>query len=261
MKYYAYAKKNFVGRSAYRFDHFMGILDTILNLFLYWCIYKTLFGVSGLKDGISFDMVMTNFILSLGLMTVFTYDQFLLPWKIGSGNIENDLLKPIRFREMALALDLGNIVFNLIFQYIPTLIIANIIFDIVKPVSFFAFMCFLVSITLGFLILWNIAFTIQTLGFWIINVWSVATIKDVLVNILSGAMLPIWFMPEWMQNIVMLTPFPSIYFSPIQIYLGQVSGIKILYIFFQQIIWIIIFYLISEILWNKGVKKLVVQGG
>ena len=38
--YYAYAKKTFLGKSAYRFDHLMGILSTCLQFFIFYEIYK-----------------------------------------------------------------------------------------------------------------------------------------------------------------------------------------------------------------------------
>lgn len=42
--YLAFAKKSFLARSAYRFDHLMGILDTLVKIFIYWEIYKALHG-------------------------------------------------------------------------------------------------------------------------------------------------------------------------------------------------------------------------
>ena len=86
-------------------------------------------------------------------------------------------------------------------------------------------------------------------------------IKDVFVNILSGKMIPLWFMPIWMMSVLKYTPFASIYFTPVQIYLGQLSAYEMLSKCLVQIVWIIVIFLIGNVLWNKGQKKLVVQGG
>jgi ABC-2 type transport system permease protein len=82
-----------------------------------------------------------------------------------------------------------------------------------------------------------------------------------LVNVLSGAMLPLWFMPEGVMKIIKYTPFDSIYFTPIKIFLGQMKGNEIVYNFGRQFIWIVILYLIGNALWEKGQRKLIVQGG
>ena len=57
--YFAFARKSFLGRSAYRFDHFMGILNTILRIFIFWEIYQALYGGRAEVDGITITMVAT----------------------------------------------------------------------------------------------------------------------------------------------------------------------------------------------------------
>ena len=261
MRYLAYSMKSFISRSVYRFDHFMGIFNTCLQIFIFWCIYKSLYGSAEEIDGITLAMVTTNFILSLGLSSAFSIDEYYLPSRISSGNIGNELLKPINFKGIILAEDFGNICFNLVFQFTPALLIAIFTIGMLKPVSIAAFFCFILSTILGFFVLWCVSLVVQTTSFWLINVWSITTIKNVLIKVLSGSMLPLWFMPEWMQGVIAFTPFSSIYFTPVQIYLGEISGSDILISFIKQCLWILILYCIGEFLWNKGIKKLVVQGG
>lgn len=261
MRYLAYSKKNFISNSVYRFDHYMGIFSTCLQVFIFWSIYKTLYGGAGDVDGITMAMVTTNFIMSLGLRSAFSINEYYLPSRISNGSIGNELLKPINFKGIMLAEDFGNICFKLIFQFIPALLIAIFTVGMLKPVSIFAFVCFIISAILGFFVLWCISFLVQTTSFWIINVWSIITIKNVFINVLSGSMLPLWFMPDWMQGVIKFTPFSSIYFTPVQIYLGEISGMGILISFMKQCLWILFLYSIGEFLWKKGIKKLVVQGG
>ena len=74
-------------------------------------------------------------------------------------------------------------------------------------------------------------------------------------------MIPIWFMPTFLRKIVSYTPFESIYYTPIRIYLGELAGNEILYGMAMQVVWIAILYLIGNLFWKNGVRKLVVQGG
>ena len=74
-------------------------------------------------------------------------------------------------------------------------------------------------------------------------------------------MIPIWFMPEWLQQIVNVTPFSSIYFTPVQIYLGQLSGKEIAGKCLLQIVWIVCMYGLGSVLWKRGQRKLVIHGG
>lgn len=259
--YLAFAKKSFLSKSAYRFDHFMGIVNTLLRIFIFWGIYRALYGERMEVDGVTMTMVTTSFILSMGLEAVFSVNDFYLPEKIWSGSIANELLLPISFQGRMIADNLGKALFQLIFHFVPALLVAVLSIGISKPASPEMFGLFILSALLGYGILWSISFMVQMCAFWLINVWSIVTIKNVFVNVLSGSMIPLWFMPEWMQGVLKYTPFSSIYFTPVQIYLGELSYESILEKCLIQMIWIAVIFAVGNILWTKGRKKLVVQGG
>ncbi len=259
--YIAYAKKSFLNRSAYRFDHIMSIFNTCLQILIFWAIYRTLYGSNTEIDGITMSMVTTNFILSMGLGAIFFVDDYFLPSKLFDGSIVNELLRPISFKGRMIAENSGNAIFNLIFHFTPAFLIAVFVVGIAPPAGINMFLLFIISAFLGYGVLWTICFAVQMTSFWLINIWSLITIKNVFVNVLSGSMIPLWFMPSWMSGVLKFTPFSSIYFTPIQIYLGQLTYSEILFKCIIQIVWIAIIYFIGNILWKKGQKKLVVQGG
>jgi len=96
--YIAYFKKSFLSKSAYRFDHLMSILSTCLRIFIFWEIYRALYGTKQEVDGITMAMVTTNFILSMGLDAVFYMNDYFLPNKIYDGSIAIELLRPMSFQ-------------------------------------------------------------------------------------------------------------------------------------------------------------------
>ena len=259
--YLAYFKKSFLNRSAYRFDHIMSILSTCLRMFIFWEIYKALYGGRQEVDGITMSMVTTNFILSMGLEAVFYVNDYFLPDKIYNGSISTELLRPMSFKGRMVAENMGNAAFNLIFRFLPALVIACLLIGLLPPAQPLMLVLFLFSALLGYGVLWTISYAVQTTAFWAINIWGMTTIKNVFVNVLSGTMIPLWFMPEWMSRILNFTPFSSIYFTPVQIYLGQLTYEEILVKCAMQVGWIVVIFLIGDFLWRKGQRKLVVQGG
>lgn len=259
--YLAYAKKSFLNRSAYRLDNVMGIISTCLQFFIFWEIYKALYGTSTEIDGITMPMVTTNFILSMGLGAVFAPDDYFLPSKIWDGSIATEFLRPISFKGRMIAENVGNALFNLLFRFAPCLIIALFTVGVNAPASPAMLALFVLSAVLGFGVLWTISFAVQMTAFWLINIWSLITIKNVFVNVLSGSMIPLWFMPKELTSVLNFMPFSSVYFTPVQIYLGQLSFEEITLKCGIQLAWIIVIYLLGNILWRKGQKKLIVQGG
>lgn len=259
--YVEFAVKEFQNRMAYRLEFFMGIVNTIITTVVYLCIYRALYGGAEQIDGVSFGMVATSFVISLGLSNAFSFNEMFLQDKVKDGSITNEFLKPMNFKLRMLAQNMGGGLFNLIFNFLPALLFGIIFTDFCAPYSVLNLGLMIVSVLLGYLILWQISFLVQTWCFWLFSVWGIVTIKNVFVNVLSGTMLPLWFMPPVLRNMVSFTPFASIYFTPVRIYLGEVSGMQVLYEMAVQTFWILLLYFIGEVFWKNGVKKLVVQGG
>ncbi|MBQ4523925.1 MAG: ABC-2 family transporter protein [Lachnospiraceae bacterium] len=259
--YLEFAIKKFQNKMTYRFDFFMEIVNTIITIVVYLCIYKALYGGTKDIDGITYQMVATNFVISMGLSNAFKFNEMFLQDKIHDGTITNEFLKPVNFTFRMLWENIGEGAFKIVFNFIPALIFTIFYTSFCPPKSIINFLVMLVSISLGYLILWLISFIVQTWSFWLFSVWGIITIKNVFVNILSGSLLPIWFMPDLLRKIISFTPFESIYFTPVRIYLGELSGRDILSGMAIQILWIAVLAIVANVFWKKGVKKLVVQGG
>lgn len=204
--YLAYAGKSFLSRSAYRFDHIMGIVNTLLRVFIYWEVYRALYGGRTEVGGVTMIMVGTNFVLSLCMDAVFRVNDFFIPDKIRDGSIANELLRPVSIQGRMVAESLGNALFELIFRFVPALLVSVLFVGMLGPENAVLFLLFLLSAFLGYGVLWSISFATQMLSFWLINIWSIVTIKNVLVNVLAGSMIPLWFMPDWMDGVIRFYP-------------------------------------------------------
>lgn len=259
--YVAFAKKKFLSSMAYRFNHWMTIISSVFSVFIFFNLYRALYYGNTEFDGITLSMVATNLIISFIIGDAFAMDDYFLRDKINNGTIANEFLRPVNFKLRILAEDLGQTFFNLIFRSGPAFLITALWIGMEPPKSIAHLLLSIIALIFGFFVCWSISFIVQTLAFWIINVWSISTIKGVLFSLLSGSILPLWFLPDAVRTIASFTPFESIYFGTVQIYLGLVTSREIIAIYFKQWIWIVFLYLIGESLWRRGQKKLIVQGG
>ncbi len=259
--YLEFALKKFQNKMVYRLDFFMGMINTLITIAVYLCIYKALYGNASVIDGVTYKMVATNFVIALGLSQAFTFNEMFMQDKIKDGSITNEFLKPVSFKLRMLSENIGEGVFKVVFHFFPALILTCLYTDICMPKSFANLVLMLLSMMLGYLVLWLISFIVQTWSFWLFSVWGIVTIKNVFINILSGSLLPLWFMPRPLKTMISCTPFESIYFTPVRIYLGQLSTMDIFKAMMIQCGWILVLYLTGNIFWKQGVKKLVVQGG
>lgn len=215
-------------------DYIVGIIGTILSIFISCAIWKVLYGYKSSVDGISYEMVVMNFIIGMGLTSAYNINDQNIQKKLKDGSIAMEFLKPVSYKSILLAENLGNIFFKLLTSFLPAALIGCVFIAFIAPVSILSLFLFVLSIVLGFVVFWLISMIVQLSAFWIMNVWSISTIKNVLVSLLSGSLIPIWFMPKILQSIISYTPFESIYSIPVWIYLGQIEGLDILISFAKQ---------------------------
>lgn len=259
--YTAILKKSFINSMAFRADFYLGLLNTIILIFVQVAIWTALYGGRGEVNGIAFSMVVTNFVIGLSISNALNVNDFMIAGKVHGGEIATDLLRPISINTAVMFETIGNNLFRLVTRFVPSLLISLIFFRILPPVSALNLALMIVAVVLGFLILYCIGYMISVLSFWFVNIWSFSTFKNVFVGVLSGTMLPLWFMPDWMAGIIRFTPFDVIYFAPIQIYLGQINADAVLPVYAKQGVWILILALFGRLLWSRGIQKLVVVGG
>lgn len=259
--FFAFFKQGFKSNSIYKADYFLGILSACIQIFITVAIWRALYAGADSMDGISFRMLTTNFVLSIGLSYVFSFNDYAVQGKLYDGTIAMELLRPMDYRVGLLANDIGTICFKLITNFVPIFLIAIVGIGINGPVDLSSFLLFLFSVLLGFFILLGLSYIVKMTTFWIMNVWSVSVLKGVFISVFSGITLPLWFMPKSVLRVIQFTPLDSIYFNPIQLYFNQMNADEIMFCFLKQIIWIVILFAIGNMMWHYGRKRIVVQGG
>jgi len=246
---------------AYRIDYIAGVINTLVMIFVNIAIWKAIYEEEEMLGGVQLKIIITYIILGFLLQCIFAMDEYFIEQKVRSGLISSDLLKPLSFRLYVFSYHLGNSFFKILMQLTPALIVSMLMFKLLAPFSLEMGIYFFISAALGYLVLYSLNFLVWVSSFWFYWTFSLVTIKDAFVMILSGALIPLWFMPQWLYDLIKMTPFDSIYFIPISIYLGQIPTNEIFFSIIKQVFWICILTAIGHILWKVATKKLVVQGG
>lgn len=259
--YIQLAKISFKNNLVFRTEFIFGLLNTIITIFVAIVIWEAIYGGVPAYDGIRLDNVVSYISLAVLLHSTFSMDDFYIDRKMRTGAMAIDLMRPINFRFAVMSHNLGNLFFKLCLQLLPSFFITMLIFDLLLPKTFMSGLYFLVSVALGYLVLYNLNFIFWVSSFWFHVSWSIITIKEAVIVVLSGAIFPIWFMPAKLQTLIKFTPFDSILFVPISIYLDSIKENDILFVLIKQVAWIIFLYLIGSFFMNRGMKKLTLQGG
>lgn len=86
-------------------------------------------------------------------------------------------------------------------------------------------------------------------------------LRKAIIQIFSGIIAPITLFPMWFQKLSEILPFKELIYTPINIWLGQISYNEIFFIIIKQIIWGVILYIIAKIFFEHALKKITINGG
>lgn len=259
--YLEFAKKSFQNNVAYRAEYYAGFVNTIVMIFVNLAIWRAIYEEDEVLGGVEFSMVATYIILAFLIQNIFMMDEYFIAGKVQSGMITSDILKPVNFQLYIFSYNLGALAFKIIMQLLPCLLVVHWMFSILPPFSFEMSLWFGLSLFLAYLVIYSLNFIVWLCSFWLYHIFSLITIKESMIMVLSGALFPLWFMPKWVVDLIELTPFDAIFFIPISIYLGQVPVDELASTLLRQVMWVGILAVTGTIVWKFAERKLTVQGG
>jgi len=267
--YWEFAKIAFRSRLAYRSEVGVIFVGRVLALFVQVAIWRALLGVKGQAESSIGSVTlreMVTYVIVSRCISVFVslFAGYSPLWRIGekirTGEIAMDLTRPVGLRENLFFETLGNNLFEIVFGALPMLLTGALVFGMDVPQAAYLLL-FAVAAVNGLLIYFLLSYMVGLTAFWYLTVWHLERFLNDLILVFSGALIPLWFFPPFLATVSEWLPFRLIYYTPISIYLEKHSLPEAGLLIFQQLLWLGLLLLLERVLWKRGVKKLVVQGG
>ena len=192
------------------------------------------------------------------LMVMFVWGWWEVARTIQTGAIAMDLLKPVNFVGYWLSRDLGRAAAQMIVRFVPTFALGNLLYSLLAPASIANTVAFSASLVLAVIVSFGWRFLLNITGFWLVDHRGINYVAMAAINILSGLLIPLAFLPDPILTVVNLLPFRAIMMIPGEIYLGQIPILEGLAI---QAFWSVALLLLGGWVFSLGEKKVVVQGG
>ena len=251
----------------YRANFICFIAGDILRCFINYFLWHTVFNSGGAETFMGFseiDMVSYIFISFLTATIAYSDGAFAVGEEIRDGNISMRLIKPIRFDLSFLFQELGERTLALSIAFVPLVAGVELFRYFMTGTVMFnplSFLLYLVSLTLAYLITFYFNVCYGYSAFVLKNLWGSNLTKECIVSFLSGAVIPLAFMPAWLGGVLNLLPFAALSYTPVMIYIGKLDAQGIIISLALQVFWLAFFYALQQLIWKACVKRLSVQGG
>ncbi|MDE6742903.1 MAG: ABC-2 family transporter protein [Lachnospiraceae bacterium] len=238
------------------------LFSKIIYLYLQFCIWSALFASNSMKHSELNKADTLRYIVVATIVSTVIECNVIekVNAQIQSGNIATELIRPIGFKRMLLARHLGDTAIKILCYLVPLIVLVK------ASVSLPLLCCGqiglgILSVSLAYGIQFLYSLVIGLLAFWLIVTWPINMFFGAIYKLLSGAWIPVTMFPETLNRINIFLPFRAIYAIPISILTSSMKVIEIRQSIGVQVMWLVILYILVQIIWRVGRNKLVVQGG
>jgi ABC-2 type transport system permease protein len=261
-KYLALGKGSFMMGLVYRFGFIATIVGNILYMVIAYYLWTSVYEGQEVINGLSFDQTFLYVALASTVFILFnTYVDWIMSHEIREGIITNYLVKPIDHQLAMLCFGGGRTVLNVLVVTLPTALLLTFVFGVAIPVGV-GLLLFPVSLLLAFLISFCFDYAIGLSGFYTESIWGLVTVKETLILALSGALIPIQFFPEGLQNALLLLPFSAIYHTPLMMITQPSQDLGLLLERLGlQFFWVGVFFVLTRLFYNRAIRVLRIAGG
>lgn len=265
--YSAFTRAGIQDAITYRTNFLGFFIGEIFFCFVMYFIWKAVFLSSDQSTFMGFSLVDMTLFLFLTNITGFfvgTDSSYAIGEEIRDGSIAMRLIKPIKIDLSLLFMELGNKIILITMVFLPVIIGIETWRTVTLGAFSFNishFLLYLFSAFLSFLLSFYLNLAFGYLAFFLMNLWGFNILKESILRFLSGAIIPIAFLPIGLQEVLKILPFASLSYTPVMIYMGKYTGLEALYNIGIQVFWVIAFFFICKLIWRIAIKHVCVQGG
>ena len=119
---------------------------------------------------------------------------------------------------------------------------------------------FFVAIWAAYFIRQMILTFMGLISFWTTRVTAIFDLVFALELILSGRLVPMTFMPAWVQQLAFWMPFQWTFYFPIQALVGNLAPAGLLSGLGMQLLWAVAGWLAVKAFWNLSVRRFTAVG-
>lgn len=260
--YLSITKGAFMVGMAYRFGFLFSILGNVLYMSVAYYLWRSIYRESTTMHGLTFHETFLYVALGSSVFILLkNYAEWYIASDIREGTIIITLVKPVDYQLYNLFANLGFLFTNLAIISIPTIILLLVVFRVPIPTGP-GLVFFPISLGLAFIISFTFDYLVGLIAFYTESIWGLSYMKEIIIAVFSGALVPLQFFPEGMQRILHWLPFQTMYHTPLMMVTRPDQGLGTLgQMLLVQIAWAVIMVAMARLFYNRAINVIRVSGG
>ncbi len=245
----------------YRAAIYMYLLGMVAEPVIYLVVWSTIADESGgTVGGLTAGELAAYYIvwtLVRNMNLVFT--PYGWEWRIREGRLSGQLLRPLHPIHYDIAEFAGG-KFVWVLFYLPIAVVLTLVFHPTFDIRPLEVAVFGVAIWGAYLIRTFNQTALGLICFWTTRVGALFQLYIALELLLSGRLVPLTLMPEWVQTIAWFLPFRWTFYFPIQTLVGDLSNEELLGGLAMQVFWIVVGIGVFSFVWRRAIRQYTAVG-
>jgi viologen exporter family transport system permease protein len=244
----------------YRAQAIVAVLDVISRIFLFTVLWNAVYGPGQTSGGMDVRQAITYSALASLLVSGRAYPVDTFSDRIREGTIVYLFLRPLAPLPYFWGVHIGGMGYRAALLAIGggVGLAAGVV---APPASPAVLAAFVVSVVLAELIYGCFFLFLELIAFWTTNIWGVRALYFFALQLLSGALVPIWFFPDWAIALLAWSPFAAATSTPVSVYIGRIPADSIAGALALQVAWLAVLVGLAGLLWHRARDRVIVQGG
>lgn len=266
-EYFPFARSVIQRRMSYKIGFLMRIVGGLLQVLIMYYLWMAIFNSSPngqIKGFTSSEMVVYIIISYITAQVININIEGTIAYEIRDGSVAVNLIRPISYKKRVFAESLGEVLLRSLTTLLP-LWIGFLVYRFVTikelPPNIGTVLLFLISLFLGYMIMFLFNFIFGLSAFFVTYIWGFMVCKGVILRFFSGELIPIVFFPSAVQKALQYLPFSAINYTPVMIYMEKFTMNELISALCVQVVWVVILYILMNVLWQSAIKRLTVLGG
>lgn len=254
--YWVSMKTSMAATFQYRVANYFYMIGMVAEPVIYLVVWSTIANagsgeVAGYTAG-GFAAYYIVWMLVRNMNIVFT--PYGWEWRIQRGELAGNLLRPIHPIHYDLA-EFAGWKIVVITLWLPIAAILVLVFKPELNPTWLEVLVFFFAIWGAYLIRTMALAMLGMITFWTTRVSALYELYFALELLLSGRLVPMSLMPDWVQQLAAYMPFQWTFFFPIHALVGDYSTAELLGGLGMQVVWIVIGTLGVNLVWKAGIRQ------
>ncbi|MEV6491011.1 ABC-2 family transporter protein [Actinoplanes sp. NPDC051633] len=258
--YLALARGVALSALSYRTNFLLGLSGVLFQLVALLAVWRAILRDTSVQ-GFTWPQMQAYLLVAFASGTLVSLaTDFRMASRIQSGLVALDIVKPVDYQKARLAETLGGVWIEIIMIALAGCVTLLLTGGVILP-SRSALALFITSMALVVPLKFLIVYASTLACFWTQSYIGVQSARLAVVNLLSGALIPLAYLPDWLAAAAQWSPFAGLTSTPALIFIGRVGLQQGLTLVCMQLVWVVVLWFGSRLVWRAAIRKLTVNGG